>query len=107
MPMPLPSRPDRRDVLRTALAAGLPAWFATELAAAQEPPKKAEDKPRIALVGCGSMGRGDANNAKRFGTIVAVCDVDSGHAAEAAKQFGDAKVYSDFRKMLEAEKGVS
>ncbi|MBN9121189.1 MAG: Gfo/Idh/MocA family oxidoreductase [Planctomycetes bacterium] len=104
--MSILSRPDRRSVLRAAAAAGLPAWFAAELAA-DEPPRKAEDKPKIALIGCGGMGRGDANNARRFGTIAAVCDVDSGRAAEAAKQFGGAKVYSDFRKLLEAEKDVS
>jgi predicted dehydrogenase len=107
--MSIPSRPDRRAVLKAAAAAGLPAWFAAELARAQDPPKKEKDgeKPKIALVGCGGMGRGDANNAKRFGTIVAVCDVDAGRAAEAAKQFGVTKVYADFRKMLEAEKDVS
>ena len=90
-----------------AAAAGLPAWFAAELVRAQEPPKKAEEKPKIALVGCGGMGRGDAKNAQRFGTVVAVCDVDAGRAAQAAKQFGGAKVYADFRKLLEAEKDVA
>ena len=53
------------------------------------------------------MGRGDANNAKRFGDVVAVCDVDAGHAAEASKQFGGAKAYADFRKLLDAEKDVA
>jgi predicted dehydrogenase len=106
--MSIPTRPDRRTVLGAA-AAGLPAWFAAELALAQEPPrkKKDEEKPKIALVGCGSMGRGDANNAKRFGEVVAVCDVDSRHAAQASKQFGGAKPYADVRKLLEAEKDVS
>jgi predicted dehydrogenase len=89
-----------------AAAAGVPAWFAAELASAQERPPKAEEKPRIALVGCGSMGRGDGNNAQRFGTVVAVCDVDSGRAAQASKQFAGAKVYSDFRNLLETEKGI-
>lgn len=100
------SRPGRRDALKAALAAGLPAWFAAELVRAEEPKKPAE-KPKIALVGCGGMGRGDAKNASRFGTVVAVCDVDSARAAEASKQFNGAKVYSDFRKLLEVEKDVS
>jgi predicted dehydrogenase len=104
--MSILSRPDRRDFLKAAAAVGLPAWFATELLAAEDPPKKAEDKPKIALIGSGGMGRGDARNAKRFGDVVAVCDVDANRAAEAAKEFG-AKPYSDFRKLLEAEKGVS
>jgi predicted dehydrogenase len=58
------------------------------------------DRPKVALVGCGGMGRGDAQNARRFGDVVAVCDVDAKHAADAGKQFG-AKSYSDFRKLLE------
>ncbi len=98
---------NRRDILKAAVAAGLPAWFAGELLAADEPSKKAGDKPKIALIGSGGMGRGDAKNAERFGTVVAVCDVDSARAAEASKQFAGAKVYADFRKLLEAEKDVS
>lgn len=63
-------------------------------------------KPKIALIGCGSQGRGDARNATRFGTVAAVCDVDSTHLADAAKQFEGAKPYSDFRKLLDAEKDI-
>jgi predicted dehydrogenase len=100
------SRPDRRDLLKIAAAAGLPAWFAGELLAAEEP-KGPVEKPKIALIGSGGMGRGDARNAERFGTVVAVCDVDLNRAAEASKQFNGARVYSDFRKLLEVEKGVS
>jgi predicted dehydrogenase len=103
--MPFPARPDRRTVLGAA-ALGLPAWLAAEVAA-QEPPRKAGDKPKIALVGCGSMGRGDASNAQRFGTVVAVCDVDAGRAAQVSKQFNGATAYADFRKLLDAEKEVS
>jgi predicted dehydrogenase len=95
----------RRTVLKAA-AAGLPAWLTAELRAADDPPKPAE-KPKIALVGCGGRGRGVASGATKQGTVVAVCDVDSKHAADAAKQFGGAKVYADFRKLLEAEKDVS
>ncbi len=85
----------------------LPAWFAEELLAdTQKAPKfSANDRPNIALVGCGGMGRGDAGNAKRFGTIVAVCDVDSSHAAAAAEQFADAGkkplIFDDVRKGAE------
>jgi len=102
----------RRSFLRTcavtAAATGLPAWFIErDLASAQPAPKPvaANDRPGIALVGCGGMGRGDASNASRFGNIIAVCDVDDNHADEAVKQFSKngktpAK-FSDFRKLLE------
>jgi len=103
---PLLSHPDRRTALKAAAALGLPAWAADEVRAA-DPPKPAGEKPKIALIGCGGQGRGDAQNATRFGTVVAVCDVDAKRAGEAGKQFGGSKVYTDFRKLLDAEKGVS
>lgn len=91
-----------------AAATGLPVWF-VERDWAETPPSSAtaspNDRPSIALVGCGGMGRGDAGNAKRFGDIVAVCDVDSVHAGEVAQMFADGPkkpaIYSDFRKVME------
>lgn len=102
----------RRNFLKTsataAAAAGLPLWFwEREAALAAPAPATASpnDRPGIALVGCGGMGRGDAANATRFGDIVAVCDVDRRRAEEAAKQFtkGEKKpaIYDDFRKVME------
>jgi predicted dehydrogenase len=88
----------------------LPLWFVErELSAAAQgapaPAASATDRPGVALIGCGSMGRGDAKSASRFGDIVAVCDVDEGHAAAAAKQFaGPGRTpaqFKDFRKVLE------
>jgi len=110
--MTKPFHVSRRSFLTTctatAAATGLPLWFLErELSAAAEPapkPPGPNDRPGIALVGCGGMGRGDANNAARFGDIVAVCDVDVRHAEEAAKQFTkDGKkpaVFTDFRKAI-------
>src|SRR5262245_25623875 len=84
----------RRSFLKTcsaaAAATGLPIWFVKrELSAASSQIKRLgpNDRPGVALVGCGGMGRGDAGNASRFGDIVAVCDVDEKHAEAAAKQF--------------------
>jgi predicted dehydrogenase len=79
-----------------------------DLAAAPlEKKLSANDRPGIALIGCGGMGRGDAVNASGYGEIVAVCDVDQAHAAAAAEQFtADGKIpqqYSDFRKVLERD----
>ncbi len=94
----------RREFLQaTAGAALLPAWFLQETRSFAQParPRGANEKPGIALIGCGGMGRGDAKNAGRFGKVVAVCDVDSKHAGEASKMFGGAKVCKDFRKLLE------
>jgi predicted dehydrogenase len=92
-----------------ATATGLPIWFLEREAQAASEPKRLSpnDRPGIALVGCGGMGRGDAGNATRFGEIVAVCDVDQSHLDQAAKQFTkDGKTpakFNDFRKVMERD----
>ena len=98
---------NRRAFLKTATTfaagAGLPLWFAEQTLDAATPAPKLgpHDRPNVLLIGCGGMGRGDANLAKAFGNLVAVCDVDAKHAEAASKQFGGAKVYTDFRRALE------
>jgi len=91
-----------------AAATGLPMWYLQREADAQDAPAKPpgpNDRPGIALIGCGGQGQGDAGNAARHGDIVAVCDVDARHAAAAARRFSrDGKTpdqFSDFRKLLE------
>ncbi|MEO0018574.1 MAG: hypothetical protein RLZZ522_1857 [Verrucomicrobiota bacterium] len=108
-----PFQISRRSFLRrcsaTAAATGLPLWFVErQMALAAEPAKSTtspNDRPNIALIGCGGQGSGDAGNALRFGNVVAVCDVDQSHVAHAVQRFTkDGKVpkgYADFRKLLE------
>jgi predicted dehydrogenase len=83
--------------------AGLPRWYAEEALAQdlQAPPKSPNERPGILLVGCGGMGRHDANIASKFGRVMAVCDVDAKHADEAATQFKAEAKYSDFRKAMD------
>ncbi len=92
----------------TAAATSLPLWFVErELAHAQETrkPLSPNDRPSIALVGCGGMGIGDARSSLQFGDVVAVCDVDQTHIDRAVTTFTkDGKVptaFSDFRKLME------
>jgi len=99
----------RRDFLKTstAIAAGsaLPVWFIEESRsqAATTKPLSPNEKPNIALIGCGGQGRYDTTLAARFANVIAVCDVDTKHAEAASKQFGGAKAYGDFRKLLERD----
>ncbi len=93
-----------------AAATGLPVWYVQrdlDAAEAAAPLTSPNDRPGIGLIGCGGMGTGDAGNAQRFGDILAVCDVDDAHAAQAAQKFSaDGKVptrYNDFRKLLERD----
>jgi len=100
---------NRRHFLKSVgvIAAGsaLPAWFIEEQRSYAQSTKQVSpnDKPNIALIGCGGRGRGDAKDAQQYGNIVAVCDVDQKRAEQAAKQFEGAKTYADFRKVIERE----
>jgi predicted dehydrogenase len=95
---------DRRSFLKASAAAALlPAWFVEECRSQDKPAAATSpnERPHIALIGCGGRGRGIAGEASKFANVVAVCDVDSKHAEEASKQFKRAKPYKDFRKALE------
>jgi len=104
---------NRRRFIKTTVAitaaTGVPGWFleVEQAHAAQPKPLGPNDRPGIALVGCGGQGRGDCGGAATHGDVVAVCDVDDSHAEAAAKQFTkNGKVpekYKDFRKLMERE----
>ncbi|MFN9741647.1 MAG: Gfo/Idh/MocA family protein, partial [Acidobacteriota bacterium] len=84
------------------------------------------DKVNIAVVGCGGQGATDASELLANGqNIVALADVDFDYVDKAAagrtrtrdgkpnengirlqEAYNKAKRYADFRKMLEAEKGI-
>ena len=67
------------------------------------------DQLVLAAIGAGGKGRSDILNASVKGRekVVALCDVDfSGTAATSVKAFPDAKLYHDYREMLEKEKDI-
>jgi len=63
------------------------------------------DRPGIALIGCGGQGTRDTLTAASYGNVIAVCDVDESRAAAAAEKLTiDGKrplIFSDFRRLLE------
>ena len=59
----------------------------------------------IAGIGIGGMGAGDLGHF-RDENIVALCDVDLNYAAGTIGQYPSAKVYQDYRVMLEQEKSL-
>ncbi len=95
--------PRRQFLAGTTAAATLTIIPRHVLGAPGEP--SANNKLNIAGVGVGGMGSGDIRRVPGE-NIVAICDVDANHAANAAKGFPKAKVYSDFRKMLETQKDI-
>ena len=67
------------------------------------------DQLVLAAIGAGGKGRSDIQNASVKGRekVVALCDVDfSGSAAKSVENFPKAKLYADFREMLDKEKNI-
>ncbi len=67
------------------------------------------DQLNIAAIGAGGKGRTDIRNASVGGRerIVALCDVDfTGNAKDSIKAFPKAKIYADYRVMLDQEKDI-
>src|SRR5476651_577481 len=97
-----------------AAATGLPLWvvekhalMAAEGAASTPALPSPNDRPGIALIGCGGQGTGDCTNASGYGDVLAVCDVNQEHLNAAAQKFTkNGKTpdkYTDFRKVLERD----
>lgn len=65
------------------------------------------DQLNLAAIGAGGKGRSDILNASVGGRerVVALCDVDfSGSAKASVESFPKAKLFSDYREMLDKEK---
>src|ERR1700750_1826975 len=97
---------NRRQFLQTAAAAGAatmtPYWFTSRARGADSSSKN----DRL-VIGC--IGTGDRWNSaigpqiKRYGDIVAVCDVDKNHVENNGQKVagGKADMYEDYRRILE------
>ena len=67
------------------------------------------DQLNIAAIGSGGKGSTDIRNASVMGRerVTALCDVDfSGSAAKTVKEFPKAKLFADYRKMLDEVKDI-
>lgn len=94
------SRISRREFMGGA-AAAMAFTFVPGRVFAQPP----SNKLNIAGIGIGGMGQ---NNVKacRDENIVALCDVDESYAGKVFKAYPDAKVWYDFREMLDKQKEI-
>ena len=64
-------------------------------------------KLNVAAVGIGGQGAWDLEQVAAAGeNIVALCDVDADYAAKTFGKYPNAKRYTDFRQMLDKEKGI-
>ena len=102
----MPRQISRRTFLKTVTAlstsAALPPWFVAQTLDAATPARSlgANERPNLALIGCGGQGRGIAKKAARFANVVALCDVDTERLATAAKDHAGAKPMKDFREVI-------
>ena len=94
------NRANRRDFLKTTGAAGIGFYLA---AGASAEPKKVgpNDTIQFACIGVGGKGSSDAVNAAMWGDIAAICDTNAQILAKAKKRYPKAKVYTDFRKLID------
>ena len=67
--------------------------------------KPPSEKLNIAGIGIGGQGGHDLSQMTSE-NIVALCDVDAGHAGGIFRRYDGAKVYQDYRKMLEEQKDI-
>jgi hypothetical protein len=63
------------------------------------------EKLNIAGVGVGGMGAVNLGELADE-NIVALCDVDSDYAGKTFQKYPNAKVYSDYREMLDKQKNI-
>jgi predicted dehydrogenase len=67
------------------------------------------DQLVLAAIGAGGKGKSDIKNASVNGRerVIALCDVDfSGSAKDSVKEFPNAKLFADYRKMLDQIKDI-
>tara|TARA_B110000438_G_C15798918_1_gene644154 strand:+ start:849 stop:2297 length:1449 start_codon:yes stop_codon:yes gene_type:complete len=92
----------------TLAAAGSMGVFSSRSVVRADTPN---ERPTVAVIGCGGQGTGDGRRATNYGDIIAVCDVDTSHSAYAkaaytrrmAAKGKEVKidVYDDYRAVID------
>jgi predicted dehydrogenase len=72
---------------------------------------RADDTPAgrklaVAAIGCGGKGASDLEGSSKGNEVVALCDVDEKTLNKAAQKYPNAKLFRDFRKMLDEVKEI-
>lgn len=99
------SRIPRRRLLATGAAAVACSIVPRHVlgGADQTPPS---EKLHVAGIGVGGMGTGDVRSIAADHPIVALCDPDQRALDRMAKTYPKAKLYADYRVMLETQKDI-
>ncbi len=96
---------NRRDFLKTAAAAAAGLTIVPRHVLGGPGQTAPSDKVHIAGIGVGGMGASNLANME-MENIVALCDVDEAYAAPTIKKYPAARIYKDFRVMLEKQKDI-
>lgn len=94
----MPSRPNRRQFLRSSALSTFGVWVASRPAFAQS--KSPNEKLNVAVIGCGGQGRANIKGVRNQ-NVVALCDIDDHIMAKAAEDFPGVKKYNDSRKLID------
>ncbi len=92
-------QPSRREFMQAGAAVGIGYWVAGGVSAAES--NSPNERIAMASIGVDGKGKSDTADAARAGDMVAICDVDRKRLEAAARSYPKAKMYTDFRKMLE------
>ncbi|MEL7496329.1 MAG: Gfo/Idh/MocA family oxidoreductase [Planctomycetota bacterium] len=93
------NKTNRRDFNKSAAALGMGAWV---LGGITPPPSRsANEEIRFGCIGVGGKGKSDSTDAGKHGKVVAMCDIDEETLGKKKSEFGDAKTFFDYRKMLD------
>src|SRR6266850_3225843 len=95
----------RRTFLRTAAVASSAFMVVPSHVLGLNGSTPPSGKLNIAGIGIGGQGASDLEQLSSE-NIVALCDVDSSHAGRIFKKYPKAKVFADFRKMLDEQKDI-
>lgn len=69
--------------------------------------KAKNDHPLVGFIGAGGEGSGNAQQARHFGDVAAVCDADLAQAEKANAAFGgNPTMFQDYRKLLETRPDI-
>ncbi|NOS71428.1 MAG: Gfo/Idh/MocA family oxidoreductase [Verrucomicrobia bacterium] len=95
----------RRQFLGSATLASAAFMIVPSHVLGQGGKKPPSEKLNIAGIGVGGQGGHDISQMTDE-NIVALCDVDTAHAGGTFRRYPDAKIYKDYRKMLEEQKDI-
>ncbi|QDU54287.1 Gfo/Idh/MocA family protein [Aeoliella mucimassa] len=93
------NKQNRRDFMQKTAAVGAGYWALGGVALAQS--KSANEQLQIGCVGVGGKGDSDTKNAKKFGKIAALCDIDDQTLTGMESLMKTGNTFNDYREFFD------